>query len=107
MGLFKRKKQPVIEDTRSDVEKRFEETGRKVGAKTGEVVQKGLDKIDTVKQKLKDDGTIDKVTSFVNKAEEKVDDFVEKATKKGQEQISKLKKVRNRNFLAFFLKEHI
>ncbi|MBN2605135.1 MAG: hypothetical protein JXR62_04840 [Bacilli bacterium] len=94
MGLFnKRKKVEVVEevDLRTDIERKFEETGQKVGQKTGVFVQKSVNKINDVKEKINADGTIEKVKEFAVKTEQTVDEFVEKATTKTKGTINKVK----------------
>lgn len=94
MGLFKKRKkeEEIIEvDFRSDIERKFEETGQNVGKKTGEFVQKSVDKINDVKEKFNSDKKIEKVKDFANKAEQSVDQFVEKATDKTKETMGKVK----------------
>lgn len=95
MGLFnRRKKVEIVEeevDFRTDIERKFEETGQKVGKHTGVFVQKSVDKINVVKEKVNADGTIEKVKDFASKAEQSVDEFVGKATVKTKETFVKVK----------------
>ena len=91
MGLFNRKKKKVVDD-RTKVEKRFEDAGQVAGKKTGEFVQKGLDKYEEVKVKVKADDKIEKVKEIALKAEDKIDEFVGKAAKVSKETFEKAKK---------------
>lgn len=92
MGLFKRKKQEVILDTRTDIERKFEEKGQAIGAKTGSFVQKGKDKLDEVKEKLREDGTLDKMKNLSTKVDDKIDQVVDAVSKKGKEVKDKITK---------------
>lgn len=93
MGLFrKKKKEEEIIDTRTKIEKSFEEKGQKFGKKAGEIVQKGVDKYDQVKQKLEDDGTMDKVRNVGNKIDDTIDKVVDEVTKQTKKAVSKVKK---------------
>jgi len=91
MSLFKRKRQ-IEEDPRSEIEKKFEEKGQKIGLKTGSIVQKGVDKYEKVKNKLEDDGTLDKIRDFGNKIDDKIDQVVDTVTQKSKEVVTKIKK---------------
>ncbi|MBU1020231.1 MAG: hypothetical protein KJ847_03380 [Firmicutes bacterium] len=94
MGLFnKRKKVEIVEevDFRTDIERKFEETGQKVGKQTGVFVQKSVDKINEVKEKVNADEKMEKVKEFASKAEQSVDEFVGKATTKTKETFDKVK----------------
>lgn len=51
--LFRRKKKEEIIDTRTEIEKKFEERGKQIGAKTGEIVQKTIEQYEETKEKLK------------------------------------------------------
>jgi hypothetical protein len=90
MKLFK-KKQPEEVDPRTKIEKDFEEKGQAIGRKTGSVVQKGVDKIHKVKQKLEEDGTMDKLRNFSDKVDDTIDSVVDKVAKKGKAIASKTK----------------
>lgn len=83
MGLFKRKKK-VEEDTRTNVEKKFEEKGRDVGAKTGEIAQKVIDKTKSINEKIKGTEKYNKVRDIATKADEKLDETVDKVVAKGK-----------------------
>ena len=99
MGLFKRKKEVEVVDTRTDVEKKFEEKGQELGAKTGTVVQKGLNKFEQVKSKIKEEGTLDKIKDYSNKVDDKLDKFVDKVAKKGKDIKEKVvKKKKEKDF---------
>ncbi|GEM_PF-1457574 len=85
MKLFKKKeREEVIIDTRSELEKRFEEKGQEIGRKTGTIAQKTVDKIHQVKQKLEDDGTMDKLRTISDKIDDTIDNVVDKAVKQGK-----------------------
>lgn len=51
----------ILTDDHSKLEHKFEETGRKIGEKTGKIVSKSLDGLEKTKVKLKDHETFDKV----------------------------------------------
>ncbi len=91
MGLFKKKKIEQ-EDTRTELEKTFEEKGRSAGAKTGMFVQKSVDKINEVKEKLERDGKLDKLRELGHKVDDKIDGVVDKVSKKGKQVVNKVKK---------------
>lgn len=91
MGLFKKKKTEEVIDDRTKIEKSFEESGQKIGRKTGAIVQKGVDKIEEVKQKLESDGTMDKIRDASSKVDEKIDKVVSGVSKKTKEVVSKVK----------------
>ena len=90
MGLFKRKNKKDI-DERSELEKKFEDVGQEAGKKTGEFVQKSLNKFEEVKVKVNADDKIEKAKEFALKAEDKMDELVEKATKASKETFEKVK----------------
>jgi len=92
MGLFKKKKKEEEIDDRTEIEKSFEEKGQKIGRKTGALVQKGVDKIEGVKQKLESVGTMDKLRDASSKVDEKIDSVVNKVTSKTKQVVSKVKK---------------
>jgi len=93
MGLFKRKKkEEEVIDTRSKIEKNFEEKGQQFGKKAGEIVQKGVDKYDQVKQKLEKDGTMDKVRNVGNKIDDTIDKVVDEVTKQTKKVVKKVRK---------------
>ena len=81
MSLFKRKNKKE-EETRTDLEKKFEDAGQEAGKKTGVFVQKSIDKFEEVKVKVKE---------FALKAEDKIDELVEKAAKTTKETYGKVK----------------
>ncbi len=97
MGLFKRKKKEENIDTRTKIEKSFEEKGQSIGKKTGEIVQKGVNKFDEVKQKLEDDGTMDKIRGVGNKIDDTIDNVVDEVTKQTKKIITKTKKKTKQN----------
>lgn len=88
MKWFK-KKEEIIVDNRTELEKSFEEKGKNIGKKTGEVVQKGVDKLQQVKAKLEEDGTMDKLRQFSDKVDDTIDSVVDKVAKKGKRIASK------------------
>jgi hypothetical protein len=90
MKLFKKKEIEV--DNRTDLEIKFEETGQKVGIKTGKMVQKGIHKANEIKEKVKADGTFDKAKALAQKAEDKIDVLVDKVTEKSKVAIGKISK---------------
>ena len=91
MRLFGRKKKIEVEEP-TDLEKKFEDVGQVAGKKTGEFVQKSIDKFEEVKVKVNAEDKIDKVKELALKAEDKLDEMVGKATKASKETIEKLKK---------------
>ena len=91
MSIFKKKKVDPIDD-RTDIERKFEHTGQKVGKKTGELAQKGMNKINDFKDRLDEQGKLDKLKEIGDKIEEKTDKIVKKVTEKGKEVVGKVKK---------------
>ena len=90
MAWFRKKKNEVQEiDDRTKVEKSFEETGQKIGKKAGELTQKGLDKIQDVKAKLEEDGTMDKIRSAEKKIDDTAQDIIDKVSSKTKEVFGK------------------
>jgi hypothetical protein len=83
MRLFRKKSENIV-DNRTELEKKFEETGRVIGVKTGETVQKVLDKASGVKQKLEENGTLEKVRQISDQIDDTIDELVEKASVKGK-----------------------
>lgn len=77
MRLFKKKKADPIDD-RTNIERSFEETGQQLGKKAGELTQKGVDKVNDLKVKLEEDGTMDKIRNFGDKVEETAQGVVDK-----------------------------
>lgn len=93
MPLFKRKKQEeVVVDNRTEIEKKFEDTGQIVGKKTGEFVQKSVDKFQNVKNSLEENGTMDKVRNVQTKVDQAVDSVVDTVSKKATKVMTKNKK---------------
>lgn len=90
MGLFGRKKKIEV-DERTDLERKFEDVGQVAGKKTGEFVQKSVDKFEKVKVKVKADEKMEKVKEFVGKAEDKVDQLVGKAADASKKTYVKVK----------------
>ena len=91
MGLFKFKKKQTVIEERSDIERKFEEAGQIAGKKTGEFIQKSIDKFEDVKVKINADDKMEKVKELVSKAEDKVDQIVDKATKVSKDTYDKVK----------------
>jgi hypothetical protein len=91
MSLFKKRKKEEV-DARTKIEKQFEEKGQEIGRKTGELVQKGLNKVDKVKQKLQEDGTIDKIRDLGTKVDDTIDKVVDKVAKETKKVVDKKKK---------------
>lgn len=89
MKLFKRKKEVEV-DPRTDIEKNFEEKGQVIGRKTGKLVQKSVDKIHEVKERLEEKGTMDKLRNFSDKVDDKVDKVVDTVAKKGKQIATKV-----------------
>ena len=97
MKLFGRKKKDdKYPEEKTNLEKKFEEAGRKVGETAGKVTQKGVDKYKEVVANLEESGKLDKAREVGAKVAEKTDEFfvkaeevitetVEKVTKKKQE----------------------
>ena len=99
MGLFKkRKKVEEVIDDRSDLEKKCEETGQNIGKKTGQLVQKGVDKINGVKQNLEDNGTMDKVRNVQTKVDQTLDQVVDQVTKQTKKVVEKVQKKEKKEF---------
>lgn len=96
MGLFNKKKKVEVIDDRTEIEKSFEERGQKYGRKTGKLIQKGVDKIEEVKQKLESDGTLDKIRDATSKVDDKIDKVVNEVSKKTKKVVSKVKKNNNK-----------
>lgn len=92
MSIFKRKKEEEVVDTRSELEKKFEEKGQIIGRKTGTIVQKSVDKLSGVKEKLEQDGTMDKLRNLSDKVDDSIDKVVDKVTKKTKQFTSKEQK---------------
>lgn len=97
MGIFRRKKKEVEIDTRTKVEKSFEEKGQAIGRKTGKLVQRGLNKVEEVKQKLEQDGTMDKLRDFSNKVDDTIDKVVDKVSKETKKVVKKSKDKKESN----------
>jgi len=93
MKLFGKKKteeQDLYE--RTSLEKKFEETGRKVGEKTGKVAQKGVDKYHDIVAGLEESGKLNKVRETTNKAAKKTDEFFAKTEEKISEVVEQVKR---------------
>lgn len=89
MPLFKRRKKEEVIDTRTDLEKKFEKTGQQVGKKTGEFVQKSVDKLNGVKQSLEDNGTMDKMRAVGEKVDQTIDKVVETVSTQASKVVGK------------------
>ena len=92
MKLFGKKNADKPAEERSNLEMKFEETGRKVGEKTGKVAQKGVDKYREIVSDLEESGKLDKVREATSKAAEKTDEFFVKAEEKISEVVEQVKK---------------
>ena len=92
MSIFKKRKKEEDVDVRTDLEKSFEETGQKVGKSTGEFVQKGIDKMNELKDKFETDDKFEKARDIKDKSVKAVDEFVGKAKVKVEEVVEKVKK---------------
>ena len=90
MGFLKRRVKKEI-DKRTELEKTFEEKGRNVGAKIGELVQKNVYRLDDLKEKYDADEKIEKIKDFTEEATQKGKEVIEKATQKGKEVVEKIK----------------
>jgi len=84
MKLFKKKEVEVEVDTRTELEKNFEEKGQRIGKKTGAIVQKSVNKFSHVKEKLEQDGTMDKLRNIGDKVDDSIDKVVDSVTKKSK-----------------------
>lgn len=89
----KKQEEPV--DTRTPIEKAFEEKAQNIGRKTGKVVQQGMNKIDAAKAKLEEDGTLNKLRQIGDKVDHTIDQAVDKVAKKGKELTSRRKSKTN------------
>ena len=92
MSLFKKKKKDNEVYEQTELEKKFEETGRKVGEKTGKVAQKSVDKYREIVADLEESGKLDKVREVTSKAVEKTDELFAKAEGKISEVVEQVKK---------------
>lgn len=79
MKLFGKKKQEEQYEEKTNLERNFEERGRKVGEKTGKIAQKGVDKYKKVVSNLEESGKLDKVREVSAKVAEKTDEAFVKA----------------------------
>lgn len=89
MRLFKKKPVEDDIDPRTPIEKQFEEKGQEIGRKTGTLVQRAVNKVHHVKQKLETDGTMDKLRNFSDKIDDTIDATVDKVAKRGKQLSSK------------------
>lgn len=89
MRLFKKKQEEPV-DPRTDIERKFEEKGGEIGLKTGTIVQKGVNKYNTVKQKWEQDGTMDKLRNVSDKIDDTIDKVVDTVSKKGKQLANKV-----------------
>lgn len=93
MGLFKRrKKEEEVVDTRTKIEKTFEEKGQHIGRRTGEFVQKSVNKFEEVKQNLEEKGAMDKLRDVGNKIDDTIDKVVDEVTKQTKKVLDASKK---------------
>jgi len=78
MALFKKKRKEVDPiDDRTDIERKFEEQGQKIGKALGELTQKGVNKFNEVKGNLEEDGTIERVKAKTREIREKTQNVVD------------------------------
>ncbi len=99
MGLFRKKKKvEEVVDSRTDIEKKCEDTGQELGRKTGVMVQKGVDKLNSIKQNLEDNGTMDKVRNAQVKVDETMDKVVDTVSKQVNKVVSKSGKSKPNEF---------
>lgn len=92
MKLFgKKKKQEPIDD-RTQLEKTFEEKGQEIGKAAGEIAQKGVNKFHEIKERLDEEGKLDKVYEVTEKATEKTKEVIDKVTVKTKEVFDKQNK---------------
>ena len=92
MGIFKRKQKDEEIDNRTEIEKKFEEKGQTIGRKTGNFVQKSVNKLDSIKQNLEDKGTMDKVRNVQNKIDDAVDKVVDTVSHQAKKVTTKFSK---------------
>ena len=78
MKIFGNKNTSETVDERTELERKFEEAGRKVGKSTGKAAQKGVDAYRSVVSNFEESGAMDKVRN----AGTKVSDFTEDAFQK-------------------------
>ena len=90
MGLFRKKKKTEIQKT--EIETKFENKGQQVGLKTGQVVQKSINKANELKVKYNADDKIEKVKNIAKKVDQKVDEAIEVVVGKTKEVVEKAKK---------------
>lgn len=90
MALFKRKKKEEPIDSRTEIERNFEEKGQAIGKSTGKFVQKSVDKLQGVKQKLEENGTMDKIRDVQVKIDDGIDKAVDAVTKSSQKVVKKV-----------------
>ena len=92
MGIFKRKQKEEEIDNRTEIEKKFEEKGQTLGRKTGTIVQKSVNKFDSIKQSLEEKGTMDKVRNVQNKIDDAVDKVVDSVSHQAKKVTTKFSK---------------
>jgi|LGVF01.2.fsa_nt_gb hypothetical protein len=92
MSIFKRNKKELEEERRTKIEKQFEDKGQEIGRKTGNFVQKSVDKYGEVKDRLESEGKLDKLRNFTSKVDDTIDQVVDKVSKKGRNVVKKISK---------------
>ena len=96
MNIFGNKNNKEQVEELTEIERKFEEAGRKVGKTTGKAAQKGADALQKVKANLEESGTLDKVrevgdkvsdlaTEQIRKVEDAIKDALSSAAKKDKE----------------------
>ena len=97
MKLFRNKDESEAVDERTELEKKFEEAGRKAGRTTGKAAQKGMSSIQNIVSSIEESGTIEKAREAtkkmknvteetLNKVDKKVKDAINSVTQKNQEE---------------------
>lgn len=85
MSIFKRNKKVDPIDDRTDIERKFEETGTEIGKKAGKLTQKGINKFNELKEKLDDEGKLEKVYEITDRVQERSKEVIDKVTSKTKE----------------------
>ena len=89
MKLFGKKKKEEPMDDRTPIERKFEEKGQEIGKQAGVLAQKGVDKFNEVKDRLDEEGKLDGIKSFTEKAKLKSREVSEVVSSKAREVFSK------------------
>lgn len=84
MRFFKKKNEVTVDD-RTKIEKTFESKGQKIGRETGVLVQKGVDKINQLKDKYEVEDILEKATIKSKKVIKKVKSKTIKRTNKSED----------------------